>query len=141
MALPVKPDFLGRGWGFPPAFSNSAQTVLMVEDIEDIRQSLYILLHTSRGERVMVPTYGCDLWQYVFRTVTTSLLSELRDVVRDAIETWEQRIELSGVKATASPDQAGRVDIEIDYRVRLTNVAGNLVFPFYLADAEPAGGD
>ena len=49
MALPVKPDFLGRGWGFPPACSNSAHMVLMVEDGEDIRQSLYILLHTSRA--------------------------------------------------------------------------------------------
>ena len=141
MALPAKPDFLGRGWAFPPAFSKAALTVALVEDEEDIRQSLYILLHTSRGERVMVPTYGCDLWQYVFRTVTTSLLTELRDVVRDAIETWEQRIDLLGVKVTASPDWAGRVDIDISYRVRRTNAAGNLVFPFYLADAEPAGGN
>ncbi len=139
MALPAKPDFLGRGWAFPPAFSKAGHSVALVEDGEDIRQSLYILLHTAKGERVMVPTYGCDLWKYVFRTVTTSLLSELRDLVRDSIEEWEQRIDLLGVQAIASPDQAGRVDIDIDYRVRRTNAAGNLVFPFYLADSEPAG--
>ena len=141
MALPAKPDFLGRGWAFPPAFSKAVHSVALVEDEEDIRQSLFILLHTAKGERVMVPTYGCDLWKYVFRTVTTSLLTELRDFVRDAIEEWEQRIDLLGVQAIANPDQAGRVDIDVAYRVRSTNVAGNLVFPFYLADSEPAGGD
>ena len=87
----------------------------------------------------MVPTYGCDLWKYVFRTVTTSLLTELREVVTEAIELWEQRIELLGVQVTANPDQAGRVDIDIDYRVRRTNVAGNLVFPFYLANSSRPG--
>jgi phage baseplate assembly protein W len=140
MALPVKPDFLGRGWAFPPAFSKAGHSVALVEDSEDIRQSLYILLHTSRGERVMVPTYGCDLWKYVFRTVTTSLLTELREVVRDAIEEWEQRIDLLDIQVTAPERQAGRVDIDISFRERITNVAGNLVFPFYLADSEPAEG-
>jgi phage baseplate assembly protein W len=141
MALPAKPDFLGRGWAFPPAFSKAAHSVALVEDDEDIRQSLHILLHTAKGERVMVPTYGCDLWKYVFRTVTTSLLSELRDVVRNAIEEWEQRVDLLEVQAVQNPDWPGRVDIDVAFRVRQTNVAGNLVFPFYLADAEPAGGD
>ena len=82
-----------------------------------------MLLCTAQGERVMVPTYGCDLWQFVFPTVTTSLLTELRDFVRDAIEDGEQRIDLLGVQAIANPDQAGRVDINVAYRVRSTNVA------------------
>jgi phage baseplate assembly protein W len=140
MALPAKPDFLGRGWAFPPSFSKAGHSVALVENSEDIRQSLHILLHTARGERVMLPAYGCDLWRYVFRTVTTSLLTELREVVRDAIEEWEQRIDSLVIEISSNARETGRVDIDISYRERLTNVPGNLVFPFYLADSEPAEG-
>ena len=140
MGLPALRDFLGRGWGFPPRFEAATHGVAMVSDVEDIRQSLYILLHTAQGERVMVPTYGCDLWKYVFRAITTSLLTELHDMVRTAILRWEPRIDLLGVKVTADPDEAGLVNIEVDFQVRRTNVRGNLVFPFYLKDPAPGGG-
>ena len=140
MALPAKIDFLGRGWAFPPSFSKWGHSVSLVDDVEDIRQSLYILLHTAQGERVMVPTYGCDLWKYVFRTVTTGLITELHDIVTTAILQWEPRIDLLAVKVSQDPGEQGRIDIEVDFEVRRTNVRANLVFPFYLADAEPVGG-
>ena len=46
-------SFLGTGWSFPPAFDRESGSVEMVQEEEDIRQSLEILLSTSIGERVM----------------------------------------------------------------------------------------
>jgi phage baseplate assembly protein W len=128
------PDFLGRGWSFPPSFSKRAGTA-MVSDVEDIRQSLLVLMGTTPGERVMLPTYGCDLTRYLFRDLTTSLLSELHDVVSTAIIRWEPRIDLLAVTAAADPDTPGLVLIEVDFRVRRTNTRTNLVYPFYLTEA------
>jgi len=133
MGLPAKTDFLGRGWSFPPIFSKPAHSVALVSDLEDIRQSLTILFQTAPGERVMLPTYGCDLWRFVFRDISASFLSELKDVVSTAILRWEPRIDLLAVEATADA-LAGLVLIEIDFRVRSTNSRSNLVYPFYLRE-------
>ena len=50
-----EPAFLGRGWSFPPSFDHTTGQIRLVEGIEDINQSLEILLSTSLGERVMQP--------------------------------------------------------------------------------------
>jgi phage baseplate assembly protein W len=133
MGLPARTDFLGQGWNFPPTFSKQAHSVALVSDVEDIRQSLLILFQTAPGERVMLPTYGCDLWRFVFRDVSASFLSEIKDAVSTAILRWEPRIDLLGVEATADR-LAGLVLIEVDFRVRKTNTRSNLVYPFYLRE-------
>ena len=50
-------SFLGRGWAFPPEFleTSGRGEVKMVEAVDDINQSLEILLATSLGERVLQP--------------------------------------------------------------------------------------
>ncbi len=59
-------SFLGTGWAFPPTFTKGPQSIVMVSDEADIRQSLEILLTTSIGERFLRPEYGCDLRRYLF---------------------------------------------------------------------------
>ncbi|WP_025560019.1 GPW/gp25 family protein [Sphingomonas sp. UNC305MFCol5.2] len=124
-------SFLGRGWSFPPRVSTVTLGTEMEEGDSDIRQSLFVLLSTPQGERVMVPTYGCDLQRFVFADLTASLLSEMREMVNTAILRWEPRIDLIEVTAALDDDDPALVLIGIDYRVRVTNTRNNLVFPFY----------
>lgn len=131
MAPPRPVSFLGRGWSFPPRVSGVTLGTEMEEGDRDIRQSLFVLLSTPQGERVMVPTYGCDIQRFVFADLTTSLLSEMREMVSTAILRWEPRIDLIEVTAAIDADDPALVLIGIDYRVRATNTRNNLVFPFY----------
>jgi phage baseplate assembly protein W len=138
MAAP-QPDFLGTGWSFPPTFSRGDNAIALVSDLVDIHQSLRILLSTARGERIMVPRYGCDLWRYVFRALTATLTAELKDVVEQAIVLWEPRIDVLAVDVTIDPTTPGRANIDVSFVVRQTNVRSNLVYPFYLTEATAAG--
>jgi phage baseplate assembly protein W len=140
MADLTRIPFLGRGWSFPPRFSATMQDVEMVAGDTDIRESLFILLSTSQGERVMVPTYGCDLHRFLFADLTTSLITEIRDCVATAILRWEPRIELITISVVPDEDDPALLRIGVDYRVRRTNVRSNLVFPFYLSEATLAAG-
>jgi phage baseplate assembly protein W len=135
MALPATSSFLGVGWGFPPEFSIHAGSVRMVSGLDDIRESLHILLSTVPGERVMVPTYGCDLHRFLFREISTGLISELRDTVSTAIIRWESRIVMTGCLVTVDPNQQGLLRIEVAFRVSRTNVRSNMVYPFYISEA------
>jgi phage baseplate assembly protein W len=69
--------FLGTGWSFPPTFLRRSCTVQMISGESDVRESLWILLSTMKGERIMLPTYGCDIWRYVFQGINTTLIGQV----------------------------------------------------------------
>ena len=127
--------FLGTGWSFPPRFHRSAGRVAMVEDEQDIEESLRILFGTQRGERLFQPQYGLDMHDVLFDPVSTTLRTLLEERVKLDILVYEPRIEPLAVRV-ASPDAAsGELYIELEYRVRATNSRYNLVFPFYSSDS------
>lgn len=124
-------SFLGTGWGFPPSFNKTLSSVEMIKDVEDIQSSLHILLTTRIGERVMQPTYGCNLDELVFESLTTTFKSYIRDLVMTAILFHEPRIKLNNVTLDDSRELEGIILIEIDYTIRSTNTRFNFVFPYY----------
>lgn len=123
--------FLGRGWGFPPVFGASG-ALQMVEEAEDIRQSLHILLSTAPGERVMQADYGCGLKRLVFDYVDASLVTEIKDLVERAILFFEPRVDVKHVSVDASEIMEGVLHVHVDYTVRTTNSRHNMVYPFYI---------
>ena len=127
-------NFLGIGWGFPPTFSKHNRSVNMVSDVEDIQQSLGILLSTSLGERVMNPDYGCALENQVFEPITTTFLTKLKRLVERAITVYEPRIDLNEIDFARTEETEGLVYIGIDYTIRSTNSRLNYVYPFYLKE-------
>ncbi|HEX3047502.1 MAG TPA: GPW/gp25 family protein, partial [Bacillota bacterium] len=60
----MEADFLGKGWRFPIALE--AGRFATAEGAESIRESIMIILGTSKGERVMRPTFGCNIKELVF---------------------------------------------------------------------------
>ncbi len=132
--MPAPAPFLGTGWGFPPTFLPGSHTVRLVSDVEDIRESLGILLTTSLGERLMHPTYGCDLRRYLFEPVDTTLATRIRDLVETAILYHEPRIRPECVTLEDRTTE-GLLLIHVEYVIRSTNSRHNFVFPFYKAEA------
>jgi phage baseplate assembly protein W len=122
--------FLGQGWAFPPQFSKSNGTVCMVQQEEDIWQSLHILFSTSIKERVLQPDYGCNLEDFVFAPMNVTLLSYLEELIKENIALHEPRIKLEKVQII--PDVLeGKIDITLTYLIRSTNTRRNRVYPFY----------
>ena len=136
--MAVDKSFLGTGWAFPPEFSEETGTVEMVSAEIDINQSLQILLSTSLGERVMQPTYGCNLLDYQFEPLNSNLLAFIRSTVERALLYHEPRIIVESI-SIAQPGSfdliEGKLLIEIDYRIIETNSRYNYVYDFYLREA------
>jgi phage baseplate assembly protein W len=124
-------SFLGTGWSFPPTFDQQVGTVNMLQDEADIQSSLEILLSTRLGERVMQPTYGCNLDELLFESLTTTLKTYIGDLIRTSILFHEPRITLNKLDMTESNDLEGLVLIKIEYTVKSTNSRYNYVYPFY----------
>ncbi|MFZ4547612.1 MAG: GPW/gp25 family protein [Bacteroidales bacterium] len=126
-----KLTFLGRGWSFPPTFDTELGTVQMLEYEADVASSLEILLGTMRGERLMVPHYGCNLDELIFESLDTRMKTLMIDKIESAILYHEPRIELEKVTLNGSRELEGIVLIEIVYRVKTTNSRFNFVYPYY----------
>ena len=105
----------------------------MLEHEADILSSLHVLLSTARGERIMVPQYGCNMDELVFENLDTRMRTLMADKIASAILYHEPRIDLERVEVHDDQGEAleGRVLIGITYRVRETNSRFNFVFPFY----------
>jgi uncharacterized protein len=134
--MEAKKSFLGVGWSFPPTFHKDPCQVAMVADEEDIEQSLKILLSTRHGERVLQPEYGCNLDVLLFEPINTSLITFVKDLIEKAVLYHEPRIDLKKIEIVTDQVLEGILLIELEYVVRTTNSRYNLVYPFYLNEAE-----
>ena|SRR5436190_19649180 len=127
-------EFLGRGWKFPVGVNPATGRIAMSEYEEDIRESIRIILATAPGERLMRPDFGCGIHELVFSAINRITLGQFESRVREAITKFEARVEIVNLEISAAESANGKLDIEIDYRVRETNNEFNLVFPFYLTE-------
>lgn len=127
-------SFLGRGWSFPPAFDRVSSTVHMVSELEDIMQSIRIILGTVPGERVMQPEFGCALRRMVFERVDAMFVNQLNDIVRMALLNFEPRIKFLGAEVKEEQAEEGRVVVDISFMVIITNTRHNIVYPFYFLE-------
>jgi uncharacterized protein len=125
-------DFLGLGWNFPVGLDGNGQIQLATDGEEGIRQSIWMILGTSPGERPMRPDFGCGLHDLVFGVNDAATASAVAGAVRQALATWEPRIDVLDVYAAPDPSRPSLLLIEINYQVSATNSRFNLVYPFYL---------
>ena len=136
MTTTASKTFLGTGWRFPPTFGINGVSVEMVSDEDDVRQSLLILISTTVEERIMHPIFGCNLQPYVFDPINQKLKARVKAVVTDAILRYETRIELNVVSVDQDEENLGLLHVGVDYTIRSTNSRQNLVFPFYIKEAD-----
>lgn len=127
-------QFLGRGWKFPVMVDFSAYTVAMSEYEQDIREAIWIILSTAKGERVMRPDFGCGIHNLVFASMNAATIGSVESNVREALITWEPRIEIINLEVSTDEAHNGKLKVSIDYRVRETNNEFNLVYPFYITE-------
>lgn len=132
----AKVPVLGAGWSFPvelvAAEQASARRLAMAADEESVRQAIVIILSTAKGERLMRPDFGCNLHEFVFAVNDRATQASAAFEVREALQTWEPRIDVLDVDATSAGDRGEELLISIDYRVRSTDNRFNFVYPFYL---------
>ena len=128
--------FLGVGTQFPLALNGDAQSpffrqLVRAEYEESVRQAILVILGTAKGERVMRPDFGCGIHDLVFANVNATTIGRVARDVRESLLRLEPRIDVTRVDVRAG-ETNNVLLIDIDYEVRATNSAFNLVYPFYL---------
>ncbi|HSI80970.1 MAG TPA: GPW/gp25 family protein [Solirubrobacterales bacterium] len=126
---------LGSGLAFPLAVDRRGGIALAPGEA-DVEQAILIILGTAPGERPLRPEFGCRIHDYVFEAVDARTLAHVEAEIRESLDRWEPRLEVTEVGFDLSGVDEGRVVIDISYRLMETNQLRNLVYPFYLVPEE-----
>ena len=133
-------EFLGRGLKFPLQVDPKTGKIAMVDQEEDIREAIGIILRTGRGERVMRPEFGSNTMDYAFASLSSSMTNAISREVRQLLLEQEPRIQDVEVGCDDLDQQNGAVVIRVSYTVRSTNNRYNHVYPFYVTEGSKGGG-
>ena len=132
-------DFIGAGWSYPLGTDASGRVSLVTRERE-IEQSIRLILGTAIGERPMRPDFGCRIHDHVFGPANSATAGQIAYDVRDALERWETRVEITAVTVNFDRIDHGVLYVDIGYQFRGLNDPRNLVFPFYVIPDEPDSG-
>ena len=121
---------LGKGWNLP-VLPGVDRQLHYAAGPEKVGQSIWIILETEPGERIMRPDFGCGLRRYLMKPNTSATRALIRRDVERALAAWEPRIKLRKVEVTAGDDPS-MVLIHVHYLHARDGSPANLVYPFYL---------
>jgi len=127
--------FLGTGWSFPPSFADKGGYVHTVSGTDDVFESIKIITATEPGERVMRSDFGCNLSGFAFAEITAETITRIHDIISIAIGYHERRVSLESVNVMPREEE-GVLEISVSYIVSSDNSRHNMVFPYYLNEAQ-----
>jgi phage baseplate assembly protein W len=90
-----------------------------------VRSNLTNLILTRKGERPMLPEFGCNIHQVIFQPMDDDIQSEVRASVEEAASAWMPYITIDDVQVITNTEY-NRLRVTIAYsilsNVRITDV-------------------
>ena len=80
------------GLEFPLGTSKSGGIFTKTSGIKMIRDAVQQLLLTERGERVMLPNYGCNLRRYLFQPLDQTTFENIRREIEKSFNNYILRV-------------------------------------------------
>lgn len=124
-------SYLGSGLKFPLQVNKATGRALMSYGEQSVKESVYIILMTQKGERFARRDFGSRLLSYTFMDTSITRINMMaREIERTILE---QEPRISGVDVDVEPRlDKGCLIVKINYVVAADHTNGSLVFPFYL---------
>ncbi len=129
-------DFIGSGWRFPIKV-NARGRLEWSNGPQRIQDSIWLIIKTALGERIMRPNFGAGVDDFVFQSNSVINRSQLAIAIKGAPADLEStRVDAGdqGISFISPGNFESQVLVTIQYRIRTTNEPFNVVFPFYLEE-------
>lgn len=111
---------LSEGVNMPGIFESTDTRAL-------IRSSIERILGTTKGERVMRPTFGSSLLDMLFEIADDITEKEIKDEIINTLNTEEPRIIVQSVEVNAYPEQ-NTIKCAISFKYKNTNNDDSLTY-------------
>lgn len=81
-----------------------AKDIVVSEDIQAIRNSLYNIFSTKKGEMLLNPNFGSSMEEFLFENVSPFIGKILGEKILSAIQKYEPRVEVLNVNVYPQAD-------------------------------------
>jgi len=96
---------------------------------EQIKSNLVNLLLTDVGERVMNPTFGCNLKRFLFEGITNDNSDLIVESISNSISIFVPEITVTNITIVPSPDY-NLIDLTIDYILNISQAPDQVTVQF-----------
>lgn len=93
--------------------TGQVMTVTAYQEI--IAQHVLSILMTARGERVMLPTYGVGMQNYVFQPAAPLIEAQIQSTIQTAFKTWEPAVLIQNVSIGTNSQQPNLLQVTVTY--------------------------
>lgn len=111
MVVPIFSDL-----AFNPKL-NSSGDLTIVTDLDSIKQSIYTIVKTPRGSRVMMPIFGVGIDRFLFEPIGEEVASAIATEIQKQLELFETRITINKIQINVLTDSNPGYEILIKYFV------------------------
>ena len=113
-AQPITP--LGLEVMVPFQINPATGQVMTINQYQEIiAQHVLSVLMTAKGERVMLPTYGVGMQNYVFQPESALVAAEIQSTITNAFKTWEPAVLIQNVTVATTPQQPNVLTVTVTY--------------------------
>ena len=105
---------------WPLGTINSSGQLAYAEDEQSVREVMLNILLTRPGERLMRPTFGAGLMDFIHQPNNQTTRHLIGDVIKKSLDQWEPRVEVEKVEVLPDPENVSEVHINVRYHMRHT---------------------
>lgn len=96
---------------------------------DQIKSNLVNLLLTDVGERVMNPTFGCNLKRFIFEGITENNIDNLKENLSDSIAVFVPEVAVTDIIVVPNND-FNAIDLTINYILRISSTPDQVTVQF-----------
>lgn len=96
---------------------------------DQIKSNLVNLLLTDVGERVMNPTFGCNLKRFIFEGITENNIDNLKENLSDSIAVFVPEVAVTDIIVIPNND-FNAIDLTINYILRISSTPDQVTVQF-----------
>jgi phage baseplate assembly protein W len=98
-------DYKSLGIGINRRSINNGIFAVNFTTIDQAKDNLINLILTKKGERLMQPNFGCDIWNIVFSPIVDEDISfEVETAINNAVESWLPSISITSIFVDTNDD-------------------------------------
>jgi phage baseplate assembly protein W len=88
----------------PTGANKNAQDLRLNYDTEAIHNSVSNIFNTKKGQKILNPTFGLDLEQYLFENITKENANTIGTTIYEELPLHDNRVTVNNVEVIARPN-------------------------------------
>jgi phage baseplate assembly protein W len=89
--------------------------------LSQAKSNLKNLLLTKKGERIGLPTFGCDIWKVLFEPIVDGDIDfKVENSIIEAVETWLPYLEITQIVLESDTEykDGNKIGVEVNFALK-----------------------